>query len=140
MGVACELPSDINLDSSTTDLSAWLRRRLGEPAAPDGIVCAGEVSALSIMAALSDQGLCVGEDLDLVVKQTSRLYDEVRPRVDAVYEDITEAGELLGRLLVRRIAGEDPSDLSHLQKPAPRFAEARKQPLQPAAPSGASPQ
>lgn len=122
-GVAGELPGDINLDSSTGDLSAWLRWRLGQPSPPDGIVCAGEVSALSIMAALNDHGLAVGEDLDLVVKQTSRLYDQVRPRVDTVYEDISEAGELLGRLLIRRIAGEEPGALSHLQKPAPRFAK-----------------
>ncbi|MCR4267673.1 LacI family transcriptional regulator [Nitratireductor sp. ZSWI3] len=122
-GVAWEFPVGVTLDSSSAELYAWLRRRLQEPSPPDGIVCAGEVSALSIMAVLSDQGLAVGEHLDLVVKQTSLLYDEVRPRIDAVYEDIAEAGELLGRLLVRRIAGEDPAGLQHLQKPIPRFAD-----------------
>ncbi|WP_295807419.1 LacI family transcriptional regulator [uncultured Nitratireductor sp.] len=122
-GVAWELPSDINLDSNSADLYTWLTRRLSQPEPPDGVVCAGEVSALSIMAALSDQGLTVGKDLDLVVKQTSLLYDEVRPRIDAVYEDIAEAGEMLGRLLIRRIAGEKPCTLQHLQEPVPRFAD-----------------
>lgn len=122
-GIEWELPAEINLDSSAADLYAWLGWRLEQPAPPDGVVCAGEVSALSIMAALSDRGLKVGEDFDLVVKQTSQLYDEVRPRVDAVYEDIAEAGELLGRLLVRRIAGEPVSALQHLQEPIPRFAD-----------------
>lgn len=122
-GVASELPGDINLDSNAADLYAWLTWRLKQPEPPDGMVCAGEVSALSIMAALSDQGLTVGRDFDLVVKQTSLLYDEVRPRIDAVYEDIAEAGENLGRLLIRRIAGERPGTLQFLQEPIPRFAD-----------------
>ncbi len=122
-GVEWEFPVEVNLDSSSAELYAWLRGRLDHRSAPDGFVCAGEVSALSIMAALTDRGLTVGEDVDLVVKQTTLLYDEVRPRIDAVYEDIAEAGKLLGRLLVRRIAGEDIAGLQHLQQPIARFAD-----------------
>lgn len=132
-GVDWEMPGDVSLDSGSADVYAWMARRLAQGGPPDGIVCPGEVSALSIMAAVSDHGLQVGRDVDLVVKQTSHLYDEVRPRVDVVYEDIAQAGELLGRLLLRRIAGEPAAALQHLQQPDTRFA-VPQDPLRRAAP------
>ncbi|WP_367714321.1 LacI family transcriptional regulator (plasmid) [Nitratireductor sp. GISD-1A_MAKvit] len=121
LGVEWELPNEVTLDSVSADVYAWLRWRLKQPSPPDGIVCPGEVSALSVMAALNDHGLMVGREFDIVAKQTSLLFDEVRPRIDTVYEDIAETGEMLGKLLLRRIAGEAAGALNVLQEPVPRF-------------------
>ncbi|MFB9949481.1 LacI family transcriptional regulator [Rhizobium puerariae] len=107
-GVAFEIARGVTLDSKSDDIRDWLYRRMGEPARPDGFICGGEVSALSVMAAAYDHQLELGKDVRLVAKQTSGLFDQVRPRVETIYEDLSEAGLLMGRLLLRRIAGPVP--------------------------------
>jgi len=115
-GVGFEIAKGVTLDSKSDDIRDHLYRRMAEPDRPDGFVCGGEVSALSVIAAASDQGLEVGKDVRLVAKQTSGLFDQVRPRVETIYEDLSEAGLLMGRLLLKRIAGPAPvSELQALQ-------------------------
>lgn len=87
----------------------------------DGIVAPGEVAAMATLGGLSDDGLVSGRDVDVIAKQTSQTFDVYRPRIDTIYEDIRAAGETLGRLLLRRIAGEDPADLQDLQAPLASF-------------------
>jgi LacI family transcriptional regulator len=57
--------------------------------------------------------LHLGSDIHLVAKQTSGLFDQIRPRVETIYEDLAAAGATMGRLLLRRIA-EQPQ-VSELQ-------------------------
>ena len=72
---------------------------------------------MAVQAGLTDCGLVIGRDVDLVAKQTSEVGNLFRPRLVAIYEDIEEAGARLAELLLARIAGEDPAMLSHLQTP-----------------------
>ena len=115
-GVAFEFATGITLDSKSHEIRDSIFKRLGEPDRPDGFVCGGEVSALAVMAASQDRGLELGRDIRLVAKQTSGLFDEIRPRVETIYEDLSEAGLLMGRLLLKRIAGPVPvGELQALQ-------------------------
>ena len=45
---------------------------------------------------------------------TSGLFDRIRPRVETIYEDLSEAGAMMGRLLLKRISGTKP--VAELQK------------------------
>lgn len=123
-GVAFELAEGVDLDSPAADIQAHVFRRMGEPNPPDGYVCGGEVSALAVMAAISDRGLRPGGDVGIVAKQTSGLFDLIRPQVDTIYEDIADAGLQMGRLLRAAIGGRDPSELQILQKPKLNFIAA----------------
>lgn len=115
-GIGFEIAKGVTLDSKSDDIRDCLYRRMGEPERPDGYICGGEVSALSVIAAASDHGLDVGREIRLVAKQTSGLFDQIRPRVETIYEDLSEAGLLMGRLLLKRIAGPAPvSELQALQ-------------------------
>lgn len=87
----------------------------------DGFICPGEVSAMSVLAALQDGGIAVGDKVDVLAKQTSQTFDLYRPKIDTIYEDIRQAGNELGKLLLRRIAGEEPGKLTALLKPEPNF-------------------
>lgn len=107
-GIGFEIAKGVTLDSRPDDIRDYLYRRMGEPERPDGFICGGEVSALSVMAAAYDHGLEFGKDVRLVAKQTSGLFGQVRPRVETIYEDLSEAGLLMGRLLLKRIAGPVP--------------------------------
>jgi len=81
-------------------LRTWLER----PDGPDGLVCPGEVSAMTAHAVLSD----MGRELPLVAKQVSPVFDHFRPRPLVISEDITEAGREMTRSLMKLIKGADP--------------------------------
>jgi LacI family transcriptional regulator len=121
LGLSVESPARVTLSSSPAEIGAFVADRMSRPAPPDGIICPGEVLALAVMSTLQDSGRTLGRDVDIVAKQTSAVFDLVRPRIDTIYEDLRAAGATMGRLLLRRIAGEAAADLHHLQAPEPRF-------------------
>ena len=95
--------------------------RLAQENAVDGFICPGEVSAMAVLAGLQERGVRIGTDVDVIAKQTSRTFDLYRPRIDTVYEDIRAAGEALGHLLMRQIAGEAVENLTSLLDPMINF-------------------
>lgn len=107
-GVGFEIAKGVTLDSKSDDIRDYIFRRMGEPERPDGYICGGEVSALAVMASAYDHKLELGKDIRLVAKQTSGLFDQIRPRVETIYEDLAEAGLLMGKLLLKRIGGPAP--------------------------------
>ncbi len=114
-GVEHEVLLGIGLDSDGDTIAARLRSRFMEPDAPDGLVLPGDVSGLAALAAIQDCNLVPGRDISLVVKQTSGVFDLVRPKVDSLYEDLSVAGGTLASLLLRRIKGDPVEDLQVLQ-------------------------
>lgn len=116
-GIAFEVFEAIDLDSPPDQIRDHMRRRMAQADAPDGIVCPGEVSALASITGMSDRGLSLGVEYDIVAKQTSRLLTQIQPKVETIYEDLTATGEAMGAILLRRIAGEDPARLHVLQAP-----------------------
>lgn len=115
-GVAFDIPAEVTLDSKSDEIRKAVYQRLSQPDRPDGFVCGGEVSALAVMAAAYDHGMELGRDLRLVAKQTSGLFDQIRPRTETIYEDLAAAGAIMGRLLLKRIATRPPvSELQVLQ-------------------------
>ncbi len=119
-GVGFEIPTGVDLNTPPDRLNRYFARRLAEVDAPDAIICPGEIAAIAINAAIADAGLTLGREVDLVAKQTSQVFDLFRPRMDAIYEDIAEAGHEMAKLLLRRIAGEGPERLQRLQAPVAR--------------------
>lgn len=116
-GLAYEIPGEVTLDTDADDIRRAIMRRIAEPDPPDGFVCPGDASALSVMAGITDAGKTIGVDADIVAKQNSGIFGLVRPRVDAIYEDTALAGQQMGELLIRRIQGERPEDLQILHVP-----------------------
>ncbi len=107
-GIDFDIPSEVTLDSKSDEIRQAFHHRLAASDRPDGIICGGEVSAMAAMAACYDKGLELGKDIGLVAKQTSGLFDQIRPRVETIYEDLAEAGATMGKLLLRRIADHPP--------------------------------
>jgi len=122
-GVAHEIPEDLDLDGGSAAIADWMRRRLAQPDPPDGFVCVGEVSALATLAALTDAGLVYGRDADIVAKRGSPVFDLMRPRVDAVFEDIRATGHDMGKILLRRLTGEPADRLQIIRTPTPELWE-----------------
>lgn len=70
---------------------------------------------MAALAALQDLGRVPGRDVFLAVKQTSGLFDLVRPKVPSLFEDIAAAGEIMAQFLMRRIKGAPVETLQHIQ-------------------------
>ena len=119
-GVEGIIDPALTLSAKTQSLQDGALRLVAERGI-DGFICPGEVAAMAVLAGLQDGQVRLGRDVDVVAKQTSGTFDLYRPRVDTVYEDIRAAGEALGHLLLRRIAGEDPAGLTILLAPTASF-------------------
>ncbi|WP_222857157.1 LacI family transcriptional regulator [Rhizobium herbae] len=120
-GVTYEIPTEIDLDCPVDQIRDYISRRAGQPDAPDGFACGGEVSALATITGMSDHGLTLGVEYDIVAKQTSKLLVNIQPRVETIYEDLTDTGEQMGRILLARIAGGETTDMQVLLKPQINF-------------------
>lgn len=110
----CVLPN-VTLDQSPQDVEAQIVRSLSEANAPNGLVLPGDASALAALAALDDLGLEPNKDVHLMVKQTSGVFDLVRPKVTCFQEDVAEAGKMMATFLTRRIAGSEADELQLVQ-------------------------
>lgn len=114
-GLSGQILDTVTLDSPAEQIYAHIRALLRDPSAPDGFICAGEVSALAVNAACIDSG----RPARVVMKTTSQVAQFLRPRFDTIHEDLAEAGRLMAGLLLRAIAGEPAAALTHLQPAAP---------------------
>ena len=116
-GLSAVVPRDFTIHDGPEEITLGVQAMAAGPEAPDGWICPGEIAAMAVYAALSDAGHVVGEDVDLVAKQTSSVFDLFRPKLTSIYEDIEGAGARMADLLLARIDGADPADLHHLQTP-----------------------
>lgn len=118
-GVAHDIVPGVTLDSPTVDIARAMAeaRRSQDP--PDGYVCVGEVTALVALAALADSGAVHGVDADIVAKRASPIFDNIRPRIGTVFEDLRATGRAMAEMLLRRMAGEPPETLNRLFQPDP---------------------
>jgi len=118
-GVEHEIVAGVTLDSPTPEIAAALMRARRGPTPPDGYVCVGEVTALVALAALSDTGAVHGVDADIVAKRASPIFDNIRPCIDTVFEDLRATGRAMAEMLLKRMAGEAPEGLHRLFQPDP---------------------
>lgn len=112
-GLEGQILDNITLDSPADAIYAHVSRLIEEGRLPDGLVCPGETSAMATYAACTDAGRA--DECRLVMKSTSQVAGFIRPRIDSIFEDLAEAGERMGTLLLRAIKGERAADLNYLQ-------------------------
>ena len=121
-GVAFHEAESVTIESPPEEIRRYALNRVSEGAA-DGFVCGGEVSAMAVMAAISDSGNVVGDDVDVVAKRTTAIFDQMRPAIDMIGEDLINAGRELGKLILKRLSGAEVADLQKLQRPTTMFRD-----------------
>lgn len=117
MGVEALVTEGVHVDETPVNFRKAGLNLARSATPPDGIVCASEMGCVALMAGLREGGMVVGRDVDVIAKATSELLDHLDPAIDSFYEDLTFAGEELGRLLLRRIAGAPLAELQSLALP-----------------------
>ncbi|WP_375550278.1 LacI family transcriptional regulator [Rhodophyticola porphyridii] len=120
-GVEYEIVTDVTLDSATADIAEATKRRRYRPNPPDGYICVGEVTALVTLTALGDVGVTPGVEADVLAKRASPIFDNIRPRIETVFEDLRATGRAMAEMLLRRMAGEPPEALNVLFRPDTGF-------------------
>ena len=120
-GVEGIVPPEFDLNTPHAQMSTLIKTRLLGAAPPDGWICPGEICAMATSAALQDAGLTPGMEVGVVAKQTSRVFDLFRPRLDTIYEDISEAGRGMAHALLAQLGGDPCAMGQVLQAPVPDF-------------------
>jgi len=115
-GIAYEFSTDVNSFSPSDALRNYVGKRARRPDGPAGWICVSEVSALAVLGALNDAGKTVGQDVHVVTKQSSPMFDAFQPSAETVHEDFVDAGFHLGSILLRRISGAT-DDLTYVAAP-----------------------
>lgn len=113
-----EIPfRDAWVDMPIEEIKTQALRLMRRATPPDGIVCGSGAGAFPLVSALEECGLRLGDDIDIVTKQSSRLVQMFRPRLLAVNEDFRSAGRELARAVKASIAGADARTLQTLHVP-----------------------
>jgi LacI family transcriptional regulator len=116
-GVAFEFASDVTLSSQTDAIRNYVLKRSKRPDGPDGWVCNSEVSALAVIGGINEAGKTVGQDAHVVSKQSTPMFAQFQSGAETVFEDFVQSGLHMGKLLMRRIAGENADELQQLVQP-----------------------
>ncbi len=87
----------------------------------DGIFCNNELTALAILGGLSASGLTMGDDFDMICKQTTSILPSLQPDMDTVAEDLFSTGQDLARVLIEAVQGAPVDQLQQLKEPIPSW-------------------
>ncbi|MGD9915303.1 MAG: LacI family DNA-binding transcriptional regulator [Rhizobiaceae bacterium] len=115
-----EIPfTSVTVDHSIDDIRARTIQLVTRANRPDAIVSGSGGATFAIVAGLEAAGLKLGEDIDVVSKQASRLLHFFRPELYVVNEDVRLAGVELARAVTGAIAGKGLAELQTLRTPPP---------------------
>ena len=116
-GITAEVPSQITLESTLTEINAWAVALAQQPDRPDGFICPGEASCIAVINALRQHGLQRGRDFGIVAKVSSELLAQMDPGLDTILEDIEEAGLHMGRALLDQLTSPGHAPRQHIMTP-----------------------
>jgi LacI family transcriptional regulator len=108
---------DVDIDSNMNDIKAFGEKLGASNNAPDGIVVSGAMAAIALISGLETAGKKIGQDFDIVSKQSTMPLNWYRSEIMAINEDFHEAGHYLAQSVMAIIDGADPASRQLLSKP-----------------------
>ena len=105
------------IDHTIDEIRTHTTEIMQRPNRPDGIISGSGQATFALVAAIEDVGLTVGEHVDIVSKQSSRLLHLLRPTLYVVNESVRFAGRELARSVLGAIEGKDTKSLQSLSVP-----------------------
>ncbi len=108
---------EVDTDSSYETIFQEVSRLMVSRRRPDGLVCGSASAAIAAIIAAEAQGLVIGRDFDVAVKESFDLMRKFRREIEVVHEDFRRAGMGLADAVVRTIDGTAASDLQTLDVP-----------------------
>lgn len=114
---ADEVPLSVNIDTPLAEIRDAVEALMRSPEAPDGIICSSGSAAIAVNAAIEAAGKRVGQDVDLVSKQSAPILNWIRPEIITAGEDVRLAGRELAKAVIASIDGVAPELLQSISQP-----------------------
>ncbi|MFB9947322.1 LacI family transcriptional regulator [Rhizobium puerariae] len=115
---ATEVPMGrVTSETPLDEIRAHAERLMGSAGRPDGIISISGSATIAIVAGLEAAGRKLGDDVDLVSKQSAEFLNWIRPEIYTVNEDVRQAGRELAKALMARIDGVAPELLQSIAQP-----------------------
>ncbi|HEV7434987.1 MAG TPA: LacI family transcriptional regulator [Pseudorhizobium sp.] len=108
----------ITTESSLGEIRAYAEAMIRSGNAPDGIISLSGSSTIALVAGIEAAGKRLGDNLDVVSKQSAEFLNWIRPEIYTVNEDVRHAGRELAKAVIARIDGVAPELLQSISKPA----------------------
>ena len=113
-----EFPLDaITIETPLEKIRDFGQRLMQSDDRPDGIVSISGSSTIALVAGFEAAGVKIGEDIDIVSKQSAEFLNWIKPQIHTVNEDIKLAGRELAKALLARINGAPPETLQSISSP-----------------------
>ncbi len=106
--------SSIDTDSSLTLVREAAVHAIENGTRIDGVVCSASPTALAFAEGLSQGGMQLGKDFDVVTKHTIELLGMLSPQLISIPEDFHEAGFSTARKVIGAIEGQPVNTLQHV--------------------------
>lgn len=107
----------VTTDSNLADIEAEIFRLMKSRHRPDGIICSSAQSAISATTAIEAAGFTIGQDIDVIAKESFTLLKRFRPELIVFQESFHNAGQMLANIVISVIKGENPADHQILEDP-----------------------
>lgn len=104
-------PLSINIDHSLDEIEAHTYKLFCHRNKPDGVISLSGGSTIALCCGLEKAGLSLGNEVDIVSKQSVNILPRFRKKIDIVFEDVSLAGRELGQQVIDSIAGHAPETL-----------------------------
>ncbi|MCY1126510.1 LacI family DNA-binding transcriptional regulator [Frigidibacter sp. RF13] len=89
----------------------------GNARPPTGFICVNEATTLGVLAGLRDLGLSAESDVSVIAYDDLNVSEYFAPPLTTHFQPVEDLGRTLGEFLLRRMAGEPPSDLQKVFRP-----------------------
>lgn len=116
-GVSLEVLRHATSYQTASEIADAMTLQVQEFGAANGIIAASADAAMSIAAALEANGHRVGDDVDLVAKESSQILSAFREEIIVVSEDVTTAGMFLCRAVMQAVDHPDLPPMQGLEAP-----------------------
>ena len=113
-----EVPfTGVTVDHTIEQIRRATLELMRRPVRPDGIVSGAGGATFALVAGVEAAGFRLGDDIDIVSKQSFRLLPLFRPALHVVNEDVRLAGRELARAVMGSVAGAPVHTLQSLIVP-----------------------
>ncbi len=112
-----EVPLRVTIDNPLEEIRNAVEAMMRAPNAPDGIVCSAGSAAIAVNAGIEAAGKRLGQDVDMVSKESAPILSWIRPEIITAYEDVRHAGREMAKAVIARIDGIEPELLQSVSQP-----------------------
>ena len=117
LGIALTVAEGVTSDDSRDAIIAAVKQAMEEEDGFDALISPSPNSTMISAAAVEALGLTIGQEVDLLTKETVPFLQFFRPAILAMRENVEKAGRFLAKAAVHEIAAKDGSHLQEIDSP-----------------------